>query len=98
MMDKLDGSFSGLWTCELCSKTGTDCTCEHFDRGFAWGKDKTFSDAEFAAEVWHADSLFHESFYDAEFYGTSEHRNKFLKTREQKATIDRMATYPDYDK
>ncbi|UDL16672.1 hypothetical protein SEA_ATUIN_279 [Arthrobacter phage Atuin] len=62
MADKLDGSFSGLWTCELCGKTGTDCTCEHFSRDFpTWGKRKTFSDAELSAELWHAIVLFNGS-------------------------------------
>lgn len=53
MAKALDGSFSGLWTCELCGKTGTDCTCEHFARwGSAWGPHKHLTDAEIAAEYW----------------------------------------------
>ena len=53
MSDRLDGSFSGLWTCELCGRTGVECTCEHFSRGGgAWGPDKEFSDAELAAEAY----------------------------------------------
>jgi len=52
MSKELNGSFSGLWTCELCGKTGTDCTCEHYDRGYAWGHDKTLSDAELSAEAY----------------------------------------------
>lgn len=70
-MDKLDGSFSGLWTCELCSKTGTDCTCEHFDRGYAHGKDKTLSDAEIMAEFWHQDLIVNRAIDAAYPWGTS---------------------------
>lgn len=55
MSDKLNGSFSGLWTCELCGKTGTACTCEHFNRGTgAWGRLKTLTEPETAAEYWKA--------------------------------------------
>lgn len=54
MAKQLDGSFSGLWTCELCGKTGAECTCEHFARwGVGRGPDKTLTDAELMAEVWH---------------------------------------------
>lgn len=54
MINKLDGSFSGLWTCELCGKTGTDCTCEHYQRGGnVWGWHGTpLSDSEAASECW----------------------------------------------
>ena len=51
-MDRLDGSFSGLWSCELCGGVGAECTCEHFSRGGgAWGPNKELSDAELAAEA-----------------------------------------------
>ncbi len=53
MTKQLDGSFSGLWTCELCGHTGAACTCEHFSRwGGAWGPRKHLTDAETAAEYW----------------------------------------------
>lgn len=96
MSDKLNGSFSGLWTCELCSKMGTECTCEHFDRGWAWGKDKTLTEAEMAAEVWYARVIYHESFDDAEFYGGGEYRQKFLLERRRAETLERMAESAGY--
>ena len=52
MTDKLTGSFSGLWSCEICGETGTGCTCEHFARNSTRGRDKTLSDAELAAEYY----------------------------------------------
>ena len=57
--DKLDGSFSGLWTCELCGKTGTECTCEHFARnGTARSRGyKTLTDAEIMAEYWRGELI-----------------------------------------
>lgn len=50
---QLNGSYSGLWSCDLCGHTGAACRCEHFNRGTgAWGPDKRLSDAEMAAEQW----------------------------------------------
>jgi hypothetical protein len=50
---QLDGSFSGLWSCEICGRTGSACTCEHFNRFTgAWGPDKTLTEAEMASEYW----------------------------------------------
>lgn len=50
----LDGSYSGLWSCELCGYSGFMCRCEHFNRGGnVWGNHGTqFSGAELAAEYW----------------------------------------------
>ena len=77
-MNKLDGSFSGLWTCELCSKTGDECTCEHFNRdSAAHGPDKTLTDAELMAEVWYARCVANEWFDDYNYYGTEAHLQKF---------------------
>lgn len=62
MAKELDGSFSGLWSCELCGKTGTACTCEHFSRwGGGWGSDKELWDAELAAEYWKALYMYAEA-------------------------------------
>jgi hypothetical protein len=62
MSDKLDGSFSGLWTCELCGHTGAECTCEHFARGtWARGPDKTLSEAEMASEYWRGQMIWFRS-------------------------------------
>jgi hypothetical protein len=91
MSNKLDGSFSGLWTCELCSKTGTDCTCEHFDRGFAWGKDKTLTDAEMMAEVWYARCVSNEAFDDYNYYGTETHLQKFHVEENRMYTLQGLA-------
>lgn len=71
MADKLDGSFSGLWTCELCSKTGDECTCEHFDRGYAHGPDKTLTDAEIMAIFWYQDLIVNWAIDRAYPWGTS---------------------------
>jgi hypothetical protein len=50
---KLDGSYSGLWVCDLCGHTGDECHCEHFNRGTgAHGPDKTLTEPELAAEYW----------------------------------------------
>ncbi len=51
--DKLDGSFSGLWSCELCGHTGAECRCEHFARwGGGVGPNKELTGPEIAAEMW----------------------------------------------
>lgn len=53
MADHLNGSFSGLWICDLCGQTGSACHCEHFNRGTGvHGPDKTLTGAEIAAEHW----------------------------------------------
>lgn len=71
MAEKLDGSFSGLWTCELCGHTGTDCTCEHFARNWTRGKDKTLSDAEIMAVFWYQDLIVNRAIDAAYPWGTS---------------------------
>jgi len=73
MTKELNGPFSGLWTCELCGKTGTDCTCEHFSRwGGAWGRDKTLTNSELMAEYWHQDLEVIRAVDRAYPWGTSE--------------------------
>jgi hypothetical protein len=97
MADKLDGSFSGLWTCELCGKTGTDCTCEHFDRGFARGKDKTFTDAELAAETWYAISCFQSADAIADLFEDDyDADNNVVVCRERMYVVEWIATGKDY--
>lgn len=71
MADKLDGSFSGLWTCDLCGKTGTECTCEHFARNDTRGRDKTLSDAEIMAIFWYQDLIVNLAVDKAYPWGTS---------------------------
>lgn len=62
MADRLDGSFSGLWSCEICGRTGTECTCEHFQRdGWVWGDRRELTDAEAAAEYWKAQFMYAEA-------------------------------------
>lgn len=85
MSNKLDGSFSGLWSCEICGKTGAECTCEHFQRGGnVWGHHGTqFSDAELAAEYWRLVIGYYRT-------GLEEYK-------EQAETIKRFAENRSYD-
>lgn len=85
MSDKLDGSFSGLWSCELCGKTGDACTCEHYQRGGnVWGHHGTvISESELAAEYWRM---------VIGYYRTG--REEF---KEQAHTIQRFAENPSYE-
>lgn len=87
---QLDGSFSGLWTCELCGKTGTDCTCEHFDRGYARGPDKTLSDAELMAEVWYQEVRGYRAVDRAYPYGNSP---EVEREAEISVTLERIAGF-----
>ena len=86
---KLDGSFSGLWTCELCGKTGTACTCEHFSRwGSAWGPRKRLTDAEAMAEFWHQDLVVIRAVDRAYPWGSSQE----VETESERfATVARIA-------
>lgn len=60
MSNKLNGSFSGLWTCEICGHTGAECTCEHFARwGGGVGPDKTLSGPEIMAEFWRGQMIWY---------------------------------------
>lgn len=85
MSNKLDGSFSGLWTCEVCGHTGDECRCEHFQRGGnVWGSHGTvLSGSELAAEYWRMVIGYYRTGLDA------------YKT--QAETIRRFAETPSYE-
>lgn len=85
MSNKLDGSFSGLWSCEVCGHTGDECHCEHFQRGGnVWGSHGTvLSGPELAAEYWRMVIGYYRTGLDA------------YKT--QAETIRRFAETPSYE-
>jgi hypothetical protein len=92
--NKLDGAFSGLWTCELCGKTGETCTCEHFARwGGGIGPDKTLSDTELAAEFWRQHMTVVNAIDRAYPWGVSEETER---ESERFDSLERIATSPDY--
>lgn len=95
MSDKLDGSFSGLWSCELCGKTGTACTCEHYQRdGNVWGKSKEFSNAEAAAEFWH--QTFEVAIAARNWTDLASDKQKaaYNRERDRMYLLERFATLP----
>lgn len=82
--NQLDGSFSGLWSCELCGYSGFLCRCEHFNRGTgAWGRDKTLTGAEIAAEYWKSAYQYYRTLSDEAF--------------EQSETFRRMVEHADIE-
>jgi hypothetical protein len=85
MAAKLDGSFSGLWTCELCGHTGDECHCEHYNRGGnVWGHHGTvISESELAAEYWRLIIAYYRT-------GLEEYK-------EQAQTVLRFAENPSYE-
>lgn len=94
MSEKLNGSFSGLWTCDLCGKTGTDCTCEHFARNGTVGHDKTLTDAELAAELWYQISVFQG--WDGMASIFTENEAGLEVQRQRMFDMQYLAEEPDY--
>jgi hypothetical protein len=95
MSNKLDGSFSGLWTCELCGKTGVECTCEHFARNATQGRNKQFLDSELAAELWYAVSMFQAADAVHELFDTDDTLAKRERERERMFVMQGFAEGTD---
>lgn len=60
-----------------------------------WGKNKTLTDAEFAAEMWKARAEYEESFFELSIFG-GKHKEKFSDAKEKLQTLDQMADNQDY--
>lgn len=85
VINHLNGQFSGPWVCELCGHSGSECRCEHFQRGGnVWGHWGTvFSDSELAAEYWRLVIAYY--------------RTGLVDYKEQAETIRRFAENPSYE-